>query len=212
MKFDLEAGMANPQGPGMAPSCNPGALPRLAPAHQSFLVPDRHTRSGLIGAVHLLNPFSHATGHMGAVAHHMDHMHGQSGPLSQNPEIMEGLKIAEGVHGVGSKGGCPGVNGFGFSPYACTEAPSKLQASPAWSNQVSVQERLGQATGAPPYATPQGVSQPLDDLEVANLNAFLDSMDSEARADLMNGQHFQQHFPQQQHTQWPAAAKFEPCD
>lgn len=70
----------------------------------------------------------------------------------------------------------------------------------------------------------------LDDLEVASLNAFLDSMDSEARADLMNGHHFQQmpfgqhfaqqlpvsqhlphHLPQQQ-LQWPAAGMFKPHD
>ena len=204
--------MANPQGPAMGPGYSPSALPRLTPAHQSFLVPDSHMGSGLIGAVHLLNPFSHATGRMGGGTHHMDHMHGQSGLMGQNPESMEGFKMAEGVHGMGSKGGYPGVNGDGFSPYTRTEAPSKLQASPAWGNHVSMQHR-GQATGTPLYGSPQGVPQPLDDLEVSNLNAFLDSMDSEARADLMNGQHFQQPFPQQQqHMQWPAAAKFERCD
>ena len=74
----------------------------------------------------------------------------------------------------------------------------------------------------------------LDDLEMASLNAFLDGMDSEARADLMNGQHFQQmhfnqhfaqqlpisqqlpqHLPQhlpQQQLQWPAAATFKSHD
>ena len=197
-KFDPDIGMAKPQSPAMASSCSPGALPRLAPAHQSFLVPDGYKGSGLIGAVHLPNPISHTTGHSGGVVHHVDHLHGQPESLSQSPEGMGGFKMAEGVHGMGSKGGHPGGNGFGFSPYTRTEAPSKLQASSAWDS------------------APQGSPQALDDLEDSNLNAFWESMDSEARADFMNGQHFQQHFPQQQqqqhHKLWPAGAKFELCD
>lgn len=73
-----------------------------------------------------------------------------------------------------------------------------------------MQDHNVQGVGVLPY----GTSHTLDDLEGANLNAFLDSMDSEARADLMNGQYFQHHFPQQlaqQHVQWPPAARFEPC-
>lgn len=213
VKLDPDAGLTNPHCSAMGPNTSPSALPRLTPAHQSFLVPDGHIGPGLIGAVHLPTPFSHTPGHMEGVLHHMDHVHGQSGPLSQNPESMGGFKMAEGGNGVGSRGGYPGVHGFGFDPYACTQAPSKLQASLAWDNQANMQHR-GQTAGAPPYGSSQGGPQALDDLEVANLNAFLESMDSEARADLMNGQHFQQHFPQQQqqHMQWPAAAKFEPCD
>ena len=165
----------------MGPNSSPSALPRLHSDHQAYLgIPDGHMGSGLIGAVHLPNPFSHTSGHMGGVLHHMDHVHGQPGPLIQNPEGMGGFKMAEGVHGMRSTGSHPGGNGFGFNPYV--EAPSNSQA--------------------------------LNDLEVANLHAFLESMDSDARADLMNGQHFQQHFPQQQQMQWPAVAncKFEPCD
>ena len=200
---------------------------------------DSHMGSQLIGAVHLPNPFSHCTSYMGCVLPHMDHMHGQtgqSGPLSQNPEGMEVLKMAEG--GGGSKGGYPGGTGFSFNPYTRTEAPSKLQSSSVWDSQVSIQEQHHvHIAGAPPHgglhtppyggphapphggphAPPHGGPHALDDLEVANLNAFLESMDSEARADLMNGQHFQQHFPQQlpqQLLHWPAAAngKFDPCD
>ena len=178
--------MANPQGPGMAPSCSPGALPTLVPVHQSFLVSDSHTSSGLIGAVH---PFSHPTGHSGDVAHHMNHMHGQSEALNQIPKGMGGFKMAEGVHGAGSKGGYPGVDGFGFNSYARTEATNKLNISPAWDNKVSMQH-CGQTAGAPSYGSPQTGPQALDELEVANLNAFLDSMNSEAKADLMHGQHF----------------------
>lgn len=150
--------------------------------------------SELIGAVHLANPFSHATGHMGGVSHHMDHMHGQSGPLSHNIESIAVSRMAQG--GLGSKGVYLGGTRFGFNPYAHTEASSKLQASTAWDNQVSMQEHRGHVGGALPYGSPQGGPDALEDLEVTHLNAFLESMDSEARAGLMNGQHFQQHFPQ----------------
>lgn len=149
--------------------------------------------SQLIGAVHLANPFSHTTGHLGGISHHMDHMHGQSGPLSQTTENIGVSRMAQG--GLGSKGGYLGGTRFGFNPYARTEASSKLQASPAWENQVSMPEHQGQVAGALPYGTPQGGPHALEDLEVTHLNAFLESMDSEARADLMNGQHFQ-HCPQ----------------
>lgn len=58
---------------------------------------------------------------------------------------------------------------------------------------------------------PFSSSHGMDDVEVADLNAFLDNMDSEARADLLSGHYCQQHFPQQplhQHVQWPTGAKF----
>ena len=91
--------------------------------------------SDLIGAVHLPGPISHSLGHMGLVPHHMSHMHGQSIPMRQSPEDVEGMRV-DGA-GMGVKGAYPGDAAFGLSPYADTEASSKLRESPAWNSQVN---------------------------------------------------------------------------